>query len=348
LLTFKNSISLYDRTITAPAYRFKGNQVSSFTEATYTVKNDKTDWVAGINLLTDRFSEEPTGTNAVRDYTQNTWGLFVQNTWNVNERIIVESGLRGDHVREYGIAVLPRISFLFKISPKLTSRIGAGFGYKAPSIFTEETEKLLFRNILPVNAKDNVLEKSYGLNADLNFRSSAGPVNLSVNQFFFYTAINRALLLSTGLNGMNSLQNIQGRISSKGAETNIKVSYHELALYMGYTFTDTKIPLTPKHRFNQALVYEIEGKWKFGSELYYYSTQTRNDGSIGRSYWLAGFLAEKLWKNISVYLNFENLANVKQTDFEKIYTGTITNPNFKDIYAPLEGFVVNGGIRIKL
>ena len=31
-----------------------------------------------------------------------------------------------------------------------------------------------------------------------------------------------------------------------------------------------------------------------------------------------------------------------------VYTGTITNPVFKDIYAPLDGFVINGGIKFRL
>jgi len=130
-----------------------------------------------------------------------------------------------------------------------------------------------------------------------------------------------------------------------------------LALYLGYTYTNaivhnngtaTQNPLTPKHRFNAALVYEVENKWKFGSELYYFSKQTLSDGSEGKDYWLYGLMAEKIWKKFSVVINFENIGDVRQTRFGNINTGTITNPVFKDIYAPLEGFVVNGGIRFKL
>ncbi|HKC36707.1 MAG TPA: hypothetical protein VKB95_11620, partial [Chitinophagaceae bacterium] len=61
-----------------------------------------------------------------------------------------------------------------------------------------------------------------------------------------------------------------------------------------------------------------------------------------------GLLAEKIGNKVSVYINFENFGDVRQTKFESIYTGSITDPVFKDIYAPLEGFVVNGGIKIKL
>jgi len=94
-------------------------------------------------------------------------------------------------------------------------------------------------------------------------------------------------------------------------------------------------------------VYELENKWRIGSEIYYFSKQKLSDGNTGRDYWLTGLLAEKMWKRISVYINFENFGNVRQTKFENIYTGSITDPVFKDIYAPLEGFVANGGIKVK-
>lgn len=37
-----------------------------------------------------------------------------------------------------------------------------------------------------------------------------------------------------------------------------------------------------------------------------------------------------------------------QTRFGCIYNGTAASPVFKDIYAPLDGFVVNGGIKVNL
>jgi len=59
-------------------------------------------------------------------------------------------------------------------------------------------------------------------------------------------------------------------------------------------------------------------------------------------------MAEKIWKHFSVFVNFENFTDTRQTKFEAIYTGSINNPVFRDIYAPLDGFVVNGGIKLKL
>jgi hypothetical protein len=57
-----------------------------------------------------------------------------------------EAGLRGDYVAGYGWATLPRISTLFHLAPNLSSRLGAGVGYKAPTIFTEDAERIQLQN----------------------------------------------------------------------------------------------------------------------------------------------------------------------------------------------------------
>lgn len=355
--TFKNSVSYFNRIINSKDYVFDGTQYSSFTEAAYAAKIKKSDWVTGINVLTDHFEEKALTTVALRNYNQTTFGIFAQNTWNVLDRLTLETGLRGDYVRDYGFALLPRISALFRIASGLTSRVGGGFGYKPPTIFTEESERLLYRNVLPVNSGINKLERSLGVNWDVNYHTSFDEITFSINQFFFYTYVKRPLVLEMTTGGLYQFQNIAGNINTRGGETNIKLGYGDIDLYLGYTYTDARInnngivyqnPLTPKHRFNSALVYEAEEKWKIGSELYYFSRQRLSDGSTGRDYWLVGLVAERVWEKISLYINFENFGDVRQTKFESIYTGSITNPVFKDIYAPLDGFVMNGGVKIRL
>ena len=59
-------------------------------------------------------------------------------------------------------------------------------------------------------------------------------------------------------------------------------------------------------------------------------------------------MIEKIYENgFSIFLNFENFSDTRQTKFDPIYTGTIVNPIFSDIYAPLDGFVINGGLKLK-
>jgi outer membrane receptor for ferrienterochelin and colicins len=96
------------------------------------------------------------------------------------------------------------------------------------------------------------------------------------------------------------------------------------------------------------LMYEKEERWKLGLEAYYFSSQRLSDGSKGKPYWITGFMAERLWKRFSVFVNFENFTDTRQTKFDTLFTGSVDNPVFRDIYAPLDGFVVNGGFKIKL
>jgi iron complex outermembrane receptor protein len=95
-------------------------------------------------------------------------------------------------------------------------------------------------------------------------------------------------------------------------------------------------------------MYEKEGKLKMGLEAYYVGKQKLNNSSEGRAYWTAGFMAEKSWERFSIFVNFENFTDTRQTKFGPIYSGSINNPVFDDIYAPVEGFVTNGGIKIRL
>lgn len=355
----KNSISYFNRKITVPAYLFDGTQYGTFTEASFSTGNEKTEWVAGLNVWTDQFKENQKTAVPLRDYNQTTLGVFIQNNIHVNNRLELETGVRSDYVIDYGFTLLPRISALIKINNKLNSRIGGGMGYKAPTIFTEESERIQYQNVLPISSQNNKLEKSYGVNWDINYRTSLlnDEVSFSINHLFFYTFLNHPLTMSLEAPDQYRFINLPGHMDSRGMETNVKLTYDDFKLFLGYSFTDAKIhigqtlrenPLTAKHRLNNVLMYEVEDKWKLGAEAYYYSKQKLNDGLTGKPYWIFGFMAEKLWDRFSLYINFENFTDTRQTRFDSIYNGSPSNPVFRDIYAPLDGFVVNGGLKLRL
>lgn len=358
-LSLKNSIDHFDRTIKVPGYTFDGTQLSTFTELSYSTKQQHTEYIFGANLFSDDFRENKLTTVPLRNYKHTTAGLFVQNTWDINNQISLESGLRGDYVTDEGLLVLPRVSLLFKPGRRFSSRLGGGLGYKTPSIFTEESERIQYKNVLPVNIKDHKTERSYGVNWDMNYKTTFADnrITFSVNQLFFYTYLNDPLVLTATGGGYYAFVNLAGHIDAQGAETNIKLGYKNLKLFLGYTYTHAhthaglfiqEALLTPEHHTNSVLMYEVEDKWKLGLEAYYYSRQRLSDGTTGRDYWLCGFMAERIWKHMSLFINFENMLDSRQTRFGSIYSGSVTNPVFRDIYAPLDGFVVNGGIKLKL
>ena len=356
MINFKNSYTRFYRSITIPSYEFEGLQQASFTEASYNVEAQKANWVVGVNFLTDGFTEERHTSTPLRNYYYNTYGLFIQNAWSPSAFFTLETGLRGDYVSEYGFELLPRISALWKANPKLAIRVGGGFGYKTPTVFNEEAERIQFQNILPIGP-EAINERSLGGNFDINYRTNIGEAGFSVNQLFFYTRLNDPLELDSAGGNSLAFTNANGHIDTRGMETNLKITYGDFKLFIGYTLASvnthfnnvkTALPLTARHRLNNVLMYEVEEKWKLGLEAYYTSSQLLNDGSTGKPYWVTGFMAEKFWAKFSIFINFENFTDTRQTRFDTIYTGSIDNPVFRDIYAPVDGFVINGGIKLRL
>jgi len=355
---FKNSVSYYDRSIEIPNFKFSGIQLSSFSEANYNHKGEKTEWIVGANLWTDKFSQNKFDTTKVVDYNYTTFGAFVQNTWNATEKLTLETGFRGDYQNEFGFFALPRISALLKVNQKLTARLGGGLGYKTPTVFTEDAERIQFRNVLPIDVSKTKAEESIGGNFDINYKTPLSEkLFMTINTLFFYTQVKSPLVLVPTMTGLYEFQQPKGFIDTKGIETNIKLTCGDFKLFIGYTLADVKqhyngntttFSLVAQHRLNNVLMYEIEDKLKIGLEAYYYSPQKLNDGATGKAYWLTGFMIEKLWEHFSIFANFENFLDTRQTKFDTIYTGTITNPTFRDIYAPVDGFVINGGLKLKL
>ncbi|MGY4539828.1 outer membrane receptor for ferrienterochelin and colicins [Mucilaginibacter sp. UYNi724] len=356
-INFKNTIGYFDRDLAGPAFDFKGRQISSYSEVNYVRNGEKASWVAGANLITDHFTAAPPQNSL--SYNQVTIGTFVQNTYKANNWFSVESGLRLDinnpapATPSSGLFILPRINALFKITDHLSSRIGGGLGYKMPSLFNDEVEQDDYVHIQPLNIGNTQAEQSYGLNGDLNYRSALGDeAVINVNQLFFSTRVDRPLILQS-----NSFINAPGYLNTQGAETNIKLVMDELVFYVGYTYTDTKThfngvsalqTLTPKNQLSFDATYEIEGSFRFGAESFYTGPQLLSDGTTGKDYVTFGLLVQKMWKHLDIFVNAENLTDQRQTKWGSIYTGSLTAPKFKNIYAPLDGAVVNVGLRVKI
>ena len=218
-------MSYYDRSIGLPGYLFSGVQLSTYSEANYSRKGEKADWVAGVNFLSEHFKEDKNSNSALRSYNYTTIGGFVQNTWNVAEKITMESGIRGDYHNDYGFFFLPKISGLWKINEHFSTRLSGGLGYKAPSLFTEDAERIQFRNVLPIDVANMKAERSYGANYDVNYRTTlfADKIGFSINQMFFYTRINNPILLVNTIGGDLAYVQPHGNLDTKGIETNAKI-----------------------------------------------------------------------------------------------------------------------------
>jgi iron complex outermembrane receptor protein len=365
VLTIKNSVSYFNRMITQPGYRFAGHQVASFTEASYTHTSERSEWIGGGNLWTEQFTEDEARQG--RNYRYVTTGAFLQNNFKAQPWLTLETGFRGDYHNRFGFFALPRVSALFRLSDQLTSRIGGGMGYKAPTIFTEDAESVAFRNVLPINQTNAQAETSIGGNFDINYHTTLFDVlDVSINQLFFYTQLNHALVLDvpailpTGpVNTPYQFFNASGPIDSRGLETNVRIGYEDFKFYAGYSLVDTRrryngevynsaIPLTAKHRVNLVAVYELEGKFRLGLEAYYVGRKPLSTGEQSKPYWLMGIMGERRWQHFSVFVNLENILDVRQDRYQNVILPPNNQPSFREVWAPLEGFVANGGLKLFL
>jgi len=357
-LTLKNSFSFFERRIEIPDYRFSGDQFASYNEASYNFGKPELEWVLGGNLWVDRFEQKDVLNEKAVDYNYLTLGAFLQNTWKLSEVVSLESGLRTDYHNEFGLFVLPRFSLMANFNSQWTARLGGGLGYKTPTVFTEDAERVQFRNVLPLDVENTTAERSVGGNLDVNYRNSLfETIDFTGNVLLFYTKVqDPVVLMNTALNILEYLQP-SGFIDTRGIEANFTFGYNDFKLFTGYTFADvnrhyngitTQMPLVATHRLNNVLMYEVEEKWKIGLEGYYFGPQQLTNGRAGQDYWIFGLMMERLWEDFSLFLNFENFTDTRQSRFDPIFTGSRSNPQFDDIYAPVDGFVINGGIKIKL
>ena len=358
ILTIKNSIGYFNRIIQRPTYYFEGQQVATFSEINYLIPKEKSEWSIGTNFNSDNFKQINTVVNKL-NYFNSAFGVFAQNNLEVSNKFIIESGIRLDVTNLNNIFILPRLSFLYKVTDKITTRFGGGLGYKTPTVFSEDTEDKGFQNINPLDFSKVSAEKSYGLNADVNYKTTIfDEVNLSINQLFFYTIIKNPLILNSVSAGNNfSFQNENGNIESKGFETNLKFRLKDFSAYVGYTYIDAmrnfnKIsatnPLTAKHRINANLMYEMNEKLRIAYEVFYVGQQYLNSAEKVRNYWVMGVSGEYKFKHFSLFLNLENFLDRRQSRWENLYSGTIQNPQFKQIYTPTDGIIFNGGFKINL
>ena len=363
-LTIRNSFSYFERNIDLPDYTFKGLNNNLFTDVAYIHNYKNQVLIVGANFIYDNFLQKDSTIILKKDFTSNTSGIYVQHTWDFREKIKVESGLRMDAVNYFNsnykknqAFVLPRLSILFKVNDKLSSRIGGGLGYKTPTIFTEETESFQYRNVLPLS--NVTTENSYGGTADINYKTAIGEkLYFAINQLFFYTTIVNAAVIQVDTTGKYFFKNTEKLVNSFGFEINAKLIYKEnLKLFIGYTYTDAKaeylsgnqfLPLLPRNKLNLALVFEKAGKYKIGLESYFSDRQYLTNGSKTSSFWENGIMAEKTFGKVSIYANAENITDVRQSRYKRVVNEPHNIPTFDDIWTHTEGFVFSGGIKIKL
>ena len=231
-------------------------------------------------------------------------------------------------------------------------------GYRMPTLFNEEAEPYGYRNIQAIDFGKLRPEESYGSNIDFKYQSTFGMDNilLSLNQMFFYNVINNPITLNENNNNNMFYEQVNDSLYSKGFESQIKLTVGKFTWFFGYTYTDAylkngskqdPLTLTPKHSIKGDLLFVVDNKWRIGWDYDYKSGQFLNNGTITESLFTTGVIVERTINNFVIFLNAENFTDVKQSNY-KSSLDVITSPQFTEVWAPLDGYFFNAGLKIKL
>jgi len=314
--------------------------------------------VAGVNVSTDRFSEDRRTDSLIRDYSFVTMGAFVQDDWMMGSRWVLETGIRDDYQNRYGNFLLPKGSVLYKLSREWSLRAGGGLGYKSPTIFDAQTEETAYKDVLPIGSGVRA-ERSAGMSADAIYTGTIGEdLRATVDQAFFYTWVDHPLVLDSLQGGTRYayFANAGQAYATRGFESSVRLKQDDWSMFVGYTYVDARtgvaslphIALAPRSKVVFDLSNEKEGDYRVALEAFYTGPQYLYDGTKTRDYWVTGLLLEKAIHRVTLVLNFEDLTDTRQTRFGPVVMPPVTEPTFNEIYAPLEGFMMNVAVKVRI
>ncbi len=313
-------------------------------------------WTAGSAIQSDLYRSRDVPRF---DYTYTAPAIFLQDEYSFGSRVTLSASGRLDIHSTYGTFFNPRFSALLRLPKSLIARISTGTGVFAPTPFTEETEAVGLSNL--ASLRNLKAEGAWSASGDLGWSRP----NVELNGSVFGSIIRDAVQLrpsAEAASGLLEIANTTGPTRTAGTELSARFRGGPFGLTLTHTFIHSTeidirdnqrddVPLTPRNTAGMVGMWEDEDRGRIGVELFYTGRQRLEDNPYRDSsvpYWIVGLLAERRFGVIRLFINGENLTNVRQTRHDPVvrpgrhFDGRWT----VDAWAPLEGRVVNGGIRI--
>lgn len=329
------------------------HHTSLFGEASVSGGSGATSWIGGIAFQSDGFRSE---TFPAFDYTYDVPGVFAQLEQEATPDLTLAASARVDFHDEFGTQFSPRLSALY--SPgNWTIRGSLGGGFFAPTPFVDAIAAAGLSRLEPLG--DLEAETAQTASLDLGYADGPWEANLTL----FGADIENATRLREIATDRVELVNIDGTTRVRGTEILLRFKQDGFTVTGSYVFVDAtepepsgsgrrEVPLTPKHTAGLVGMWEEHGKGRIGIEAYYTGEQALEDNPYrtrSRPYLHLGILGEITIGKISLFANAENLLDVRQTKYDPLLLPqrAASGQWTVDAWAPLEGFILNGGIRLR-
>jgi iron complex outermembrane receptor protein len=324
-----------------------------FAETSWSAGSDRTSWLVGAAVQRDTYRSE---TFPAFDYAHTVPGLFAQVEHKATDDLIFAGSARVDAHSDYGSFLSPRLSLLYKPG-RWTVRASVGRGFFAPTPFVDEIEAAGLSRLDPLTG----LRAEKASTASLDLGYTFGRTELVAAMFA--ADVDDAVRLEQSGPARVRLVNVDGSTRTRGIELLARHRWENFSLTGSYVHVDATEPgeadrrrqraaRTPRHTAGAVAMWERHGKGRIGIEAYYTGRQRLEDNpyrEISRPYVELGLLAEAVFGRASLFLNLENILNVRQTRYDPLLLPrrAVDGRWTTDVWAPTEGFVVNGGIRLK-
>jgi iron complex outermembrane receptor protein len=311
-------------------------------------------WLAGASFERNTFSayELP-----LLGYRYSAPALFVQDEFRLRDDVLVAGSARADFHSEFGTLFNPRLSLLYRPG-RWTARLSGGTGSFAPGPLTELTEALGLRTLRPPGELDPERARSLALDVG----RLLGPVEL--NASLFAAEVSDPVQTRAPASNQLEIVNADGPVRTRGAELFARAALgrlHALATMAWLEATEANpdsagrrrdVPLTPRHSAGLVAAWEA-GPGRLAGEAYYVGEQALDDNPFrarSEPYWLVGLLGELRLGRVRLFLNAENLLDVRQTRTDPLLRTSRSREGLwvVDAWAPLEGRTFNGGVRVQL
>ena len=156
------------------------------------------------------------------------------------------------------------------------------------------------------------------------------------------------------------LTNLQRPTTNSGLETLAVWKLDDFSFIANYAYVRSRetidegrvdVPLTPRHSIGLDAAWEWEGKGRLGVEWFHTGTQRLEANPYrteSRPYGVFGVLATRRVGRVMLFINGENLTDVRQTRWDPLLRPTrdVDGRWSVDAWAPLDGRNVNGGVRL--
>lgn len=349
VLTARASASSQNHTHQFGEIQERDRHETLFAEVTARGATGRNTWVAGAATEQDKYVPRDVSRFA---YAYTTPGIFVQDDVTLKPWLSLSASARADFNSRYGTFFSPRLSGLLRFKG-WTSRLSAGQGFFAPTPLTEETEAAgLFRLAIP---KPLLAER--GRSASFDLSRSLGPVSTTVT--LFGSSVRNPVYVERATR--YELRNLAEPTKNAGMELLTTLRKAPFSATASYTYVRSRefvagqrddVPLTPRHSFGLVGMWEKESVGRVGVECYYTGLQRLEQNPYrneSKPYVMAGFLGERKVGRFRLFVNAENLGNVRQTRWDPLVrpARAVDGRWTVDAWAPLDGRVFNGGIRLR-